>query len=139
MGFKEFVSFNLQKIILSIFLIIFAPLPFFGIVMVGFAPPILFLLAIPNLMQSSTNPLILILLVLLFFVIHAISAYLIACIIVLIFGKITQNKQIQWTLISISLIILVIASLFNIYGIGDVGGGFQKPNILDLFFEWTKP
>jgi len=80
-----------------------------------------------------------ILLALLFFVIHSIFAYLVACIIVWIFGKITQQKQIQWILISMLIIVLVVISFFHIYGIGDVGGGFQKPNILDLFFKWTKP
>ena len=138
MGFKEFFSFNLQKIILSIFLIIFAPLPFFVIAFAGFAPPILTLLMIPAL-GSQSNFLILSLFAILFFVIHALFAYLIASIIIWIFGKITQEKSIQWILISILLVILVVASFFYIYTIGDVGGGIQKANIYDLFFKWTKP
>ena len=135
MGFKEFFSFNLQKIISTIFLIIFAPLPFFVVALGGLAPPILILLVIP---VFSMNPLMVVLLGL-FFVIHALFAYLISCIIIWIFGKITREKYIQWILISILLVILVVASFFHIYGIGDAGGGFQKPNILDLFFNWTKP
>ncbi len=138
MGFKEFFSFNIQKIILTIFLIVFAPLPFFVVAFAGFAPPILTLLMIPTLISQS-NFLMLSLLAILFFVIHALFAYLIACIIIWIFGKITKEKSTQWILISILLVILVVASFFHIYGIGDIGGGFQRPNIYDLFFKWTKP
>lgn len=138
MGFKEFFSFNLQKIILSIFLIIFASLPFFVVVLVGFAPPILILLMI-NALISQSNFLMLSLLAILFFVIHVLFAYLIACIIIWIFRKITKEKSTQWILISILLVILVVASFFHIYVFADVGGTLHNPNIYDLFFEWTKP
>jgi len=65
MGFKEFFSFNIQRIILTIFLIVFASLPFFVVAFGGFAPPILILLMIPALISQS-NFLMLSLLAILF-------------------------------------------------------------------------
>ncbi|MBP9749403.1 MAG: hypothetical protein KBD21_01615 [Candidatus Pacebacteria bacterium] len=138
MGFKNFFAFNLQKIILTLLLIIFAPLPFFVFVMAGWAPPILILLFIPSLIHTSTNALLTIALGILFFIIHALFAYLISCIINWILGKISQEKSFQRVTISILAIILVAISFSNIYGIGDVGGGFHRPNIYEIFFQWTK-
>jgi hypothetical protein len=138
MGFKNFFIFNPQKIILALFLIIFAPLPFFVFMMVGWAPPILTLLIIPPLIHNSTNALLIIALAIIFFIIHAFFAYFISCIINWILGKLTQEKLFQWIIISILAIILVVISFSHIYGIGDVGGGFQRPNISELFLQWTK-
>ena|SRR3989344_3365821 len=139
MGFKNFFSFNPQKIILAIFLIIFAPLPFFIFVMAGFAPPIFILFVINPLIHSSTNAPVVVLLAILFFIIHALFAYLISCIMNLILRKITEKESFQWIIISIIAIILVVISFSHIYSIGDVGGGFQRPNISELFLSWTKP
>jgi hypothetical protein len=145
MGFKNFFSFNPQKIVLAIFLIIFAPLPFFAVLFIGFAPPItLLLLTLPyiSLIHTSTNPpeaLGIVLVGILFFIVHALFAYLVSCIINWIMGKITQEKSFQWFVVSVLAIILVVFSFSHIYGIGDVGGGFQRSNISELFFQWTKP
>ena len=63
--FKEFISFNLQKITLKIFLILFAPLPLYALVLGGIAPPILLLLIVPAIGIRLG------IIALLFFIIHA--------------------------------------------------------------------
>jgi hypothetical protein len=139
MGFKNFFSFNPQKTVLAIFLIILAPLPFFVILMGGFAPPILILLAISSLIHGFNNAPVVVLLAILFFIIHALFAYLVSCAINRIIGKITQEKSFQWIIISVLAVILVVISFSHIYGISDVGGGFHRLNISELFLQWTKP
>lgn len=139
MGLKNFFSLNLQKITLSLFLIIFAPLPFYVFLMAGWAPPILILLVLLFLVHNSTSALLAIVLGILSFIIHALFAYLISCIINWILWKTVQKKSFQWIIILSLVIILVVISFSHIYGIADAGGGFQRPNISDLFLKWTKP
>jgi len=100
--------------------------------MMGYAPPLYFLLVIPAL---GENPAFMII-ALLLFAVHALFAYLVACIAVWIVRKISHDKRIQWAIISLLLVALFGSSFFHIYGIWDAGGGFQRPNIVNLF-SWT--
>lgn len=142
MGFKEFISSNPRKSILTILLIIFAPLPFYNLFMIGFAPPILDILVIPlafsetGNVQGSPINMSAASILLISFAIFTILAYLIACIIMLIFERFTKNTKTHWILILILSIILVVASFFDIYYVGvfsmNSQSGFGKANILDL-------
>ncbi len=127
--FKKLLSFNRPKFILSIFLILFAPLPLCAIVFLGIAPPAWLLLLIPGI---GAKPLFIVV-ALVLFIIHAFFAYFIACILVWIVKMISHDNRMQWAIISTLLIALFAASFFHIYGIVDVGGGRQNPNILELF------
>ena len=131
-GFRRLISFSRQKAILSIFLIVFSPLPFCGIVMMGFAPPLYFLLVIPAVGGKPAFAII----ALLLFMVHALFAYFVACIVVWLVKKTSHDRQIQWAIISLLLVALFTSSFFCIYGIADVGGGFQRANIVKLF-SWT--
>lgn len=125
---KNFLRLNIKKIILTIFLIFFAPIPLFLLFAFVSQPPIKYLLGL-TLVTNVLGGIFTILI----FATESFFAYIIACIIDWILVKITQEKIIQFSILSILIITLITASFFDIYFSGDIGGGSKRFNIYDVF------
>jgi len=124
MGIRDFLRINLQKLILFLFVIIFAPIPFYILFVFGLFPPIYFLVAF------FANFFILHLIL---FILHSLIAYFFVCLICQGLSEKNQNKLLQWIIIGIIIILLIVLSFFNIYFMGNVGGSSSSFNILEIF------
>ena len=125
---KNFLILNPKKIILTIFLIFFAPIPLFLLFAFVSQPPIKYLLGLTLVTTVLAG-----IFTILIFVITSFFAYIISCSVDWILVKITQEKNIQFSILSILIIILITASFFDIYFSGDIGGGSERFNIYDVF------
>ncbi len=131
MGFKQFISFDLQKIVLLISLVLFAPLPFFFLIIAGIAPPILFFFIIRG--SNLGTPITALIILLLLFA-HILLAYIIACLIAWTVRKMVPENNKQWIAICVFIALLILCAFtMKIYIGAGPGGGSSTFSFLDMF------
>ena len=134
MGFKNFVKPDTKKIILSLFVFLFAPLPFFAIVFAGFISSFNWLILIIRFFfnMNSLEYLGFASLSVLGLLLHYFIYYLIVCYMIYLIKKI-PNQKVGWLIIAvICTFLLTISFIEGIYIYSDVGGGIHKMNFPDV-------
>lgn len=125
---KQFFALTWQKAILTIFVVVFAPLPFFGFIVAGFAPPVLMILlglAMASSLQGGMGAGIIFLFM---FLLYALCLYVAVCVAVRILERIAAKPYIRWTVTVIVSALLFYGSFHRIYMLADmVEGRGQGP------------
>ena len=126
---KEFFQISIDKVILSLGLYFLAPLPFYAIAVVGFAPPATLFMLMHGAASNGTFSLIILVFILLSYVV----TYLLSCVLSWIISKITPDEIGKRNVALLVVIALLILSFADIYYLGDIGGGRHSGNIVDLY------
>ncbi len=125
---KQFFALTWQKAILTIFVVVFAPLPCYAIIVAGCAPPVFMLLLWLEFMATSWEGGMGAVIALFPFLLCALCLYVAACVAVRILERISSKPYIRWTVILIVSALLFYGSFHRIYMLADmVEGRGQGP------------
>jgi len=117
---KQFFALTWQKAILTIFVVVFAPLPSYDFLSIGIAPPVLLLLEGLVFMADNMGGGIIFLFM---FLLYALCLYVAVCVAVRILERIAAKPYIQWAVIVIVSALLLYGSFHRIYTCADMVEG----------------